>query len=115
MIELTITLSGGGGAKSLNVLATPELLMTMARCPRPRGLRRRGVGLLAAIRICPLAAKKKTAWQSQGATGFASRHTTPLHRPILCRLVLTLPSWTAPSRTTSCARLPRRRPVLMAA
>ena len=72
---------------SLNVLATPELLKTMVRFPRPRGLRRRGVGLLAAIRICPLATKKRTAWQSQGAgaTGFASRHTTTLPRsPILC-------------------------------
>ena len=52
---------------SLSVLATPELLMTMARYPRPRGLRRCGVGLLAAIRICPLPAKKKTTWRSQGA------------------------------------------------
>jgi LysR substrate binding domain len=32
-------------------------------------------GLLAAIRICPLAATKKTRWPSQSVTGFASRRT----------------------------------------
>jgi hypothetical protein len=31
----------------------------------------------AAIRICPVAATKKTAWPSQDVIGFASRHTVP--------------------------------------
>jgi hypothetical protein len=35
-------------------------------------------GLLAAIRICPLAATKKTPWPSQSVTGFASRRTAAL-------------------------------------
>ena len=36
--------------------------------------------LLAAIRICPLAATKKTLWPSQNVTGFASRRTATLPR-----------------------------------
>ncbi len=31
--------------------------------------------VLAAIRICPLAATKKTSWPSQNVIGFASRRT----------------------------------------
>jgi hypothetical protein len=39
-------------------------------------------GLLAAIRICPLAATKKTPWSLQSVTGFASRRTATLSLPI---------------------------------
>jgi hypothetical protein len=35
-------------------------------------------GVLAAIRICPLAATKKIPWPSQSVTGFASRRTATL-------------------------------------
>ena len=41
--------------------------------------------MLAAIRICPLAAAKQTPWPSQSVTGFASQRTATLPRtPIIC-------------------------------
>ena len=41
-------------------------------------------GVLAAIRICPLPAAKKTPWPSQSVTGFASRRTATLSLPGRC-------------------------------
>ncbi len=54
---------------------------TPARDRRTR-LRDHAPDVLAAIRICPLAATKKTPWPSQNVTGFASRRTATLPRTI---------------------------------
>ena len=51
--------------------------------------------MLAAIRICPLAATKKTPWPSQSVIGFANRRTA----------TLPLPADSAPLTTALAARL----------
>jgi hypothetical protein len=57
-------------------------------------------GLLAAIRICPLAATKKTSWPSQNVTGFASRRTAT--RPERRLWAVQQPGLTTPCTSTDC-------------